>query len=100
VYGGRQQPPYTYPGGSMIVDYDGRPLAQAEYGAGEKLVFAPLDVESLRQARQARRGHHFLAQLRTEAYGGYAKPIYPPAGGVPGLQENERGIEQGKRRLG
>lgn len=97
---GRQQPPFTYPGGSMIVDPDGRLLAQADPGAGEKLVFATLDVESLRHQRQTRRGHHFLAQLRTGAYAAYAKPIYPGAAGVPDVQHNEQRIEEGKRRLG
>src|SRR5439155_16789582 len=44
---GRHQPPYTWPGGSMAVDHDGRVLAQADAGPGERLVFAALDVEAL-----------------------------------------------------
>ena len=31
-------PPFSWPGGSMIVDYDGRILAQAEPGSGERIV--------------------------------------------------------------
>ena len=34
-------PPFSWPGGSMIVDYDGRILAQADPGPGEKIVVGP-----------------------------------------------------------
>jgi formamidase len=96
----RNQPPYSWPGGSMVVDYDGRTLAQADAGPGERLIVAPIDVEALRHERRARSGHHFLAQLRTEAYLGYGKPVYPRAQSVPGVQENEQALEEGKKRLG
>ncbi|OLC44760.1 MAG: hypothetical protein AUH43_17880 [Acidobacteria bacterium 13_1_40CM_65_14] len=33
-------PPFSWPGASMIVDYDGRILAQADPGPGEKVVVA------------------------------------------------------------
>src|SRR5262249_59538071 len=33
-------PPFSWPGGSMLVDYDGRILAQADPGPGEKIVVA------------------------------------------------------------
>ena len=62
----------------MIVDYDGRILAQAESGPGERIVVGPIDLAGLREARQRRRGHHMLAHLRTEAYSGYKQHIYPP----------------------
>src|SRR3954471_4754975 len=75
-------PPFTWPGGSMIVDYDGRVLAQADPGPGEKIVFGPVDVAALRVERERRRGHHMLAHLRTEAYPAYRTPIHP--GGAPG----------------
>jgi hypothetical protein len=32
----------------------------------------------LRHEREARRGHHMLAHLRTEAYPVYRRRIYPP----------------------
>src|SRR5213079_1356943 len=35
-------PPFSWPGGSMVVDYDGRILAQADPGPGEKVVVAPI----------------------------------------------------------
>jgi len=34
----RSYPPFSWPGGSMIVDYDGRVLARAEPGPGERIV--------------------------------------------------------------
>ena len=34
-------PPFSWPGGSMIVDFDGRILAQADPGPGEKIVVGP-----------------------------------------------------------
>ena len=37
-------PPFSWPGGSMIVDFDGRILAQADPGPGEKIVVAPIDL--------------------------------------------------------
>jgi formamidase len=75
-----QYPPYSWPGGSEIIDYDGRILAQATPGPGERIVVAPLDITALRHERATRRGHHMLAHLRTEAYPIYAKHVYPPAG--------------------
>ena len=49
-------PPFSWPGGSMVVDYDGRMLAQADPGPGEKIVVAPVDIAALRRARPARAG--------------------------------------------
>jgi hypothetical protein len=76
----RRYPPYSWPGGSMIVDFDGRILAQASPGPGERIVVAPVDITALRHERQVRRGHHMLAHLRTEAYPVYRRRIYPPEG--------------------
>ena len=41
-------PPFSWPGGSMIVDYDVRILAQADPGPGDRVVVAPIDLERLR----------------------------------------------------
>lgn len=71
-------PPFSWPGGSMIVDYDGRILGQADPGPGEKIVVGPIDLAALRAARDRRCGHQMLANLRTEAYPAYRRPIYPP----------------------
>ena len=96
-------PPFTWPGGSMVVDFDGRILSQADPGPGEKIVFASIDILSLRAERERRRGHHMLGHLRTEAYSGYANPIYP--GGLtdgdkpPTLAGNDAAIAAGKAAL-
>jgi hypothetical protein len=71
-------PPYSWPGGSEIVDFDGRPLAVASPGPGERIVVAPVDVSALRHERSVRQGHSTLAHLRTEAYSVYQSHRYPP----------------------
>jgi predicted amidohydrolase len=57
-------PPFSWPGGSMVVDFDGRILAQADPGPGEKIVVGPIDLEALRFERERRRGHRMAAHLR------------------------------------
>lgn len=61
-------PPFSWPGGSMLVDYDGRILAQADPGPGEKVVVGPIDIGALRHERVRRQGHDMRAHLRSEAY--------------------------------
>lgn len=62
----------------MVVDFDGRILAQADPGPGEKIVVGPIDLASLRAERSRRRGHDLLTHLRTEAYAPqYSRPIHP-----------------------
>ncbi|HKC62333.1 MAG TPA: nitrilase-related carbon-nitrogen hydrolase [Pyrinomonadaceae bacterium] len=102
----KHYPPYSWPGGSMVVDYDGRILAQASPGPGERIVVAPVDISALRHERTVRRGHHMLAHLRTEAYTYYAQHRYPPheSGGAANSSEisyerNSRLIDEAKRRL-
>ena len=84
----------------MLVDYDGRVLAQADPGPGEKIVVGPIDLAALRAERAGRRGHHMLAHLRTEAYAGYGRAIYPGSllGGAKrlSLAGNEEAIARGK----
>ncbi len=46
-------PPFSWPGGSMIVDFDGRILAQADPGPGEKIVVGPIDLAALRARARA-----------------------------------------------
>jgi predicted amidohydrolase len=53
-------PPFSWPGGSMILDHDGRILAQADPGPGEKIVVGPVDIGALRHERSRRRGHALL----------------------------------------
>ena len=77
----RHYPPYSWPGGSQVVDFDGRMLAEASPGPGERIVVAPVDITALRHERATRRGHHMLSHLRTEAYPVYQSHQYPPAHG-------------------
>jgi predicted amidohydrolase len=70
-------PPYLWSGGSQIVDYEERLLADASSGPGKRIV-APIDVSAFRHERETRRGHSFLAHLRAEAYPVYQKHFYPP----------------------
>lgn len=94
----RHYPPYSWPGGSQVVDFDGRLLAQASPGPGERIVVAPIDITALRHEREARQGHHMLAHLRTEAYPVYHAPGYPPAapGGPWSYAENVARIARAK----
>ncbi len=94
-------PPFSWPGGSMLVDYEGRILAQADPGPGEKIVVATIDIDALRHERTTRRGHQNLAHLRTEAYPMYQQPLYPGGRGGEGLsvEENDRKITQAKNKL-
>ena len=48
--------PFSWPGGSMVVDYDGRILAQADPGPGEKIVVAEIDLGALRGRAPATAG--------------------------------------------
>lgn len=98
----KHYPPYSWSGGSMIVDFEGRILAKASEGAGEKIVVAPVDVSALRHEREVRKGHHLLAHLRTEAYPIYGKHIYPPrinAREEISYEGNNELIEAAKREL-
>lgn len=97
----KHYPPYSWPGGSQIVDFDGRLLAQASPGPGERIVVAPVDLSALRHERATRRGHHTLAHLRTEAYPVYGGRIYPPAdsGGELSYELNNKLIDEAKRKL-
>ena len=72
----RHYPPYSWPGGSQIVDFDGRLLAEASPGPGERIVIAPIDISALRHERRSRIGHHMPAHLRTEAYDVYQQAAY------------------------
>lgn len=62
----------------MVVDYDGRVLAQADPGPGERVVVAPINIAQLRHERARREGHDMRAHLRTSAHG-YLQRDYLPA---------------------
>lgn len=98
----RHYPPYSWPGGSMVVDFDGRILSQASPGPGERIVVAPVDIDALRHERQTRRGHHMLSQLRTEAYPVYTGGRFVGEGARSGelsFERNNERIDAAKKNL-
>jgi predicted amidohydrolase len=99
----KHYPPYSWSGGSMVVDFEGRILAKASEGHGEKIVVAPIDISALRHERKVRKGHHLLSHLRTEAYPAYQNHIYPPkidrADEELSYEQNNELIEAAKKEL-
>ncbi len=92
-------PPFSWPGGSMVVDYDGRILAQADAGPGEKVVVAPIDLAALRHERERRAGHDMRAHLRAGMYPYLQAERLPPAETHPvSLEAIQDRIRQGKKR--
>jgi formamidase len=95
-------PPFSWPGGSMVVDYDGRILAQADPGEGEKIVVGPIDLGALRAERTRRQGHDMRAHLRSEAHPYMQRSWLSPAKTdehpLSGQSISQR-IEQAKREL-
>src|SRR5581483_664447 len=69
--------PKTFcPGHSMIIDYVGMMLREAEY-PGEQIIAATIDIEGLREHR-AVSAHNTWIDVRTEAFREiYEQPIYP-----------------------
>jgi hypothetical protein len=63
----------------MIVDYDGRILAQADPGPGEKIVVAPIAIETLRQERRRRFGHDTRSHFRSAIHTYARRPWLEPA---------------------
>jgi predicted amidohydrolase len=98
----KHYPPFSWPGGSMVVDYDGRILAQADPGPGEKIVVAPIDVAALRADRDRRVGHDMRSHMRSEIHDYLQEPRFPAATNNehPLTQEAiRRRIQIGRQRL-
>jgi hypothetical protein len=93
-------PPFSWPGGSMAVDYDGRILAQADPGPGEKVVVAPIDLDTLRAERARRRGHDTRAHYRAEIHD-YARHRRLAPGGedAVSIDRLDERIAEAKKRL-
>jgi predicted amidohydrolase len=91
-------PPFSWPGGSMIVDYDGKIVAQATPGEGEKITVGPVDIDMLRHERSKRSAHQMLLHLRPGAHAGLQQEGYP--GGTfrdqvdQSYADNERRIDE------
>jgi formamidase len=93
-------PPFSWPGGSMVVDYDGRIVAQADAGPGEKVVVAPIDIDALRAERARRLGHDTRAHLRAQVHPYLASEYLQRARAHPLTDAEIRArITQSKSRL-
>lgn len=89
--------PFSWPGGSMIVDFDGRILSQANPGPGEQITVGPVDIAALRAERERRSGHHMLSHLRMQAYRHYQSTAFPAGGPEPpSIESNEQRIRNSK----
>lgn len=77
--------PFSWPGQSMITDFEGRILTRA--GEGERIVGARIDIDALRTHRRTVTQHAGLAHLRSEAYN-YLKKSWYPMHPECGLKEN------------
>lgn len=77
-------------GGSQIVDYEGRVLAQA--AQGESMVaFAEIDIGALRRARRRPGMANLLSRNRFDLYAGtYASTDFHPANGLTGHPSPDR----------
>ena len=94
-------PPFSWPGGSMVIDYDGRILAQADPGPGETVVVGPIDIGTIRAERQRRRGHDTRTHLRSDVYTYLQQQRLPAATQHPLCrQEIEERIERTRREAG
>lgn len=94
--------PFSWPGGSMIVDFDGRILAQANPGPGEAIVVGPIYLDALREERRRRQGHAMPAHLRTSIYGRSGKSGFPPQSksGSHSVESLDRAITESKDESG
>jgi len=73
----RNHPPYSWVGNSMIIDFEGRVIAQSPAGPSEQILVAPIYIKSLRTYRTTTNMFSLL-HLRTEIYKDvYSKPIFP-----------------------
>ncbi|WP_196137754.1 nitrilase-related carbon-nitrogen hydrolase [Aliikangiella sp. G2MR2-5] len=100
--GAHNYPPFTWPGGSMIVDYDGRILSEASPGPGERIVIAPINISALRSERKRRTGHMMPAHLRTELYQEQRKPVFSTNSDAKSLnfESLEKLITESKSKTG
>lgn len=72
----------TFPGiiwdsPGQIIDWEGRVIAQAKPGQGERITIGPIDIDMVRWARKTQLTHNVPAHIRMEAYPCYRKTQYP-----------------------
>ena len=86
-------PGLIWAGQSQIIDWEGRIIAQAAPGNGERITIGPIDIDMVRWARKTQFRHNVPAHLRTEAYPCYRKTYYPVGLGVKQFAGNGDEIE-------
>jgi len=94
--------PYSFPGGSCIVDYEGRILSQVN-NPGEHTVVGPIDLDALREWRANTYEHAMPAQIRTAVYT-YLKKPWLPQGDLKKdetatLEKSMNRIDEGRKRV-
>jgi predicted amidohydrolase len=89
--------PFSWPGGSMIVDFDGRILASAGENSGEKIVVAPIDIEAIRNEKKRRQGHDTIAHHRKDAYSYHQKQRLEVNSDIPTINSLKNRIENAKK---
>ncbi len=90
-------PPFSWPGGSMIVDFDGRILATAGENSGEKIVVAPIDLTALREEKARRVGHDMLNHHRSQAYTYHQRDHFSPDSRIPTINQLNERIDNAKK---
>jgi predicted amidohydrolase len=95
-------PIFRHPGGSMIVDFEGRVIAQAQ-GNQEQPVIGPVHLKALKEFRTKTNMHAGVAHLRSEAYNYLQRSYYPAAKYLPNetqtLEDVKKDITESKRRI-
>ncbi len=96
-------PPYSWSGGSVVIDPEGRLLARTASSHGEATALAIIDLAEVRDRRCRQNLFSPLAHLRTQAYSLYQTEIFPwdeeQEGGEITEERLVSKIEQSKRRL-
>lgn len=94
----KNYPPFSWPGGSMIVDFDGRILATAGENSGEKVVVAPIDIGALRAERKRRQGHDTIAHFRNNAYNYQQQSKFGIDSSIPSIEQLNQRIKHAKNK--
>ena len=94
----KNYPPFSWPGGSMIVDFDGRILASAGEKSGEKVVVAPIDISAIRAERKRRQGHDTIAHFRNHAYKYSNQDKLGIDSAVPSIEQLNQRIKHAKNK--
>ncbi len=94
--------PYSFPGGSCIIDYEGRIVSQVNR-SGQHIIVGPISLDALREWRANTYQHAMPAQIRSEVYT-YLKKQWLPKGDLtkdesPTLEKSMNRIDEGRKRI-